>query len=176
MKFGNWYCVPDLGALDDALSPEATAAGREGATEAVFFIGIDVVAAAAGVAWRKIKSVDLLPEFPILFGIPDRLKIALSHVPDEIGLDGPLVPVEIGRVRMKQPHARANLPVPADERAALPDEPARFDLGPDGVSHQGQIVVPPEKAEDGIFCQIVDVEPRQADLGFSRHGGERFQG
>ena len=58
----------------------------------------------------------------------------------------------------------------------FPDEPAGFDLGPDGVPHQGQIVVSPEKAENGVLRQVVDIEPRQADLGFSRHGRERFQG
>jgi len=74
-----------------------------------------------------------------------------------------------------QSHARADLAVPADEGAPVPDEAAGLDFGPDRMAHQGQVVVSPEQADDGVPGQVVDVEARQADLRLPRRGGEGLE-
>lgn len=51
-----------LGALDDALGPEAAAAGGEGITETVLLIGFREITAAAKRAGGKLKRLHALTQ------------------------------------------------------------------------------------------------------------------
>ena len=110
------------GTAQNALGPEAAAAGRVGIADAVLLVFREQLAVAAVKAGGKLEIVEFPPESPVLGAVPDLGDPKLVDAAEGAVGDLPLDIIQPGVAVVEQGHAGSHFAVGPEEGHALPDE------------------------------------------------------
>jgi hypothetical protein len=146
--------------LQDASSPEAIAAHREGIAEAILLIGLREATTPAFGAGRKLEGLHPGTEGRIARVLPDLLQVFVADIPQAIAPDLLIAAKDIAAVGMHQSQAGAHLPIPGNSQVSLIDETTVGLARPAGVKQRGLVAPKPQELEERAIALLA-----QLDLG-----------